>query len=668
MPTLTSTGAVNLTSSSNWSPALVPTTGDDLIVNHTLTLDADMTLNTILFGTNGRLAFLGTSRTVIATNGFTYGGSIGTTFITTPLPSGTSWVLEGSWTASGNFNFVGFVGSTGGNLTLRTVGSNPSAVLFELTNVTSNGFLLSGSWTGGTLTTIGRFNMPNWVANSTILNMSGGMWNHTNTGTSLLGAGAHQVFAGSGTSGINWSGNLTSTSVNAEALFVDAGSTASSFVGTIKRTGNTPTTSFFAGNISPVLRTSGAKITTITGAICVGSNSRCPSIVTHGTTASTRINWRSQAVTIPSTDAVVLLNGGSSVMDMTDLRVSNAGRFVYLEQGAAQTVVDSSTLITNTTTSAQACVVSNSGALDGKVINLASDAPTLPTVSQVAGGTVYGYSAAPLTGTGVISDPAVIAAAAGAAMTNALNAISSTALARFASVNTGQTSAADGSVAKLAQGGTVDLSEVLAKLPVSGRAATASDLSVTVNPTVLSAGSISDIRSGLGTSAKQDQILTAIAGIDAGGLTPEESETLDSIAIALAGSAQPTGVSMREQLTEIHEAVFPPDPEDSPLVITPDDPGRVTGYAVCYGLDGEPASGIVVTYKLQSPPPRDVGRILNGATTGTRTSASNGLITFPGLFPGSTYYFTCGSTTVSITIPLDADSQTGFELPSFKRT
>lgn len=122
------------------------------------------------------------------------------------------------------------------------------------------------------------------------------------------------------------------------------------------------------------------------------------------------------------------------------------------------------------------------------------------------------------------------------------------------------------------------------------------------------------------------------------------------------------------KLTEIHEACYPPDPDDSPLVITPDDPGKVTGYAVCYGLDGEAAAGIVVTYKLQSPPARDVGRILNGSTTGTRTSAENGLITFPGLFPGSTYYFTCGSTTVSITIPLDADSEAGYELPSLKKT
>jgi hypothetical protein len=136
----------------------------------------------------------------------------------------------------------------------------------------------------------------------------------------------------------------------------------------------------------------------------------------------------------------------------------------------------------------------------------------------------------------------------------------------------------------------------------------------------------------------------------------------------VAARANGLNANQADQLNEIHEAFFPPDPDDSPLVITPSDPGKVTGYAVCYGLDGEAAAGIVVTYKLQSPPARDVGRILNGSTTGTRTSASNGLITFPGLFPGSTYYFTCGSTTVSITIPLDADSETGYELPSFKKT
>lgn len=127
-------------------------------------------------------------------------------------------------------------------------------------------------------------------------------------------------------------------------------------------------------------------------------------------------------------------------------------------------------------------------------------------------------------------------------------------------------------------------------------------------------------------------------------------------------------VTENQWLSGIYDAIFPADPEVSPIVILPSDPDRVTAWAVCLGLDGQAQAGIVVTYILQSAPPRDAGKILNGSTTGSETSAANGLVQFEGLLPGATYYFTCGHTQVSCTIPLDADPEAGYQLPSFVKT
>jgi hypothetical protein len=244
---------------------------------------------------------------------------------------------------------------------------------------------------------------------------------------------------------------------------------------------------------------------------------------------NTRLNWRNQARSIPSTDAVIIFTGTSVTTDMTNIQISNAGRFVYMELASAQAVVDTDTLITNTTSSAQACVVSNSGALDGKVVNLPSTILRIPAANEVAADAdPFGLTASPITPTGLVVDPAVIAAAVGTAL---------------GAYDTNGVASRD----DLADVG-VDLTPVLDKLPESGRAATASevsptiDFSPTINPTVLSAGSISDIRSGLGTTAKQDEILAAVDAIDAGGLTPEESDTLNGIAAALGGApVEPTG-------------------------------------------------------------------------------------------------------------------------------
>ena len=451
MTTLTSTGAVNLTSSTNWSPAQIPATGDDLVIGaHTLTLDADMTLGSVTFNNaSARLSVSGATRIVGATNGWIVGATLSTVF-TSAIATGTTVELYGQWTQTGNFTVTQICNSTGGNLKLATIGSNQGNVLFSGTNRTSAVFQICTSWSGGTLTTVGRFDHAACSGGSIYATMSGGSWTHTNTGISYFGTGGCFAIISSGTVALSWTGDTVTYSTASSGFFYINTSANCSLSGTIKRVGAHSAGTTALGTIGPTveLRSSVTGTITIDGVICNSDTSRIASINCGGGSGS-RINWRNQSRTIPSGDAVIILNGASTVADFTDLQITNAGRFVYLEFGAASTVVGTATAITNSTTSAQACVVSYAGALDGKVINLASDAPTLPTVSQVAGGTVYGYAASPLTGTGIVNDPADIAAAVG----TALESISAAALRRFVTVNTGETAAVSGSVAALSGGG-----------------------------------------------------------------------------------------------------------------------------------------------------------------------------------------------------------------------
>jgi len=540
MATLTTTGNANLTSSTNWSPAQTPVAGDDLIVNgaHTLTLDDDLVFNSVTFQNAGaRLAISGTTRVVGSTTGWNVlNVNLSAVLITTAIPSGTSLTLRGTWRSSGtNGGISGIANSTGGNLTLATIGDDPAGVLFEMPNVAGATRVVTASWTGGTLTTIGRFDLPTWTAASTIATMSGGSWSHTNTGTSFFGIGGHLIFSGSGTSLVNWSGGLESASTSASALFTTAGSGSSQLAGSVLRTGNAASVNAQTGGLSAVLLNNGAGTVNITGKLACLAAAGNATIITSGIFSSCRINWKNQSLNIASDEAVIIMNGANAVFDLTDLQITNAGRFVYVETGSAQAVVDSNTLITNTTPSAQAAVVSASGALDGKIINLASDAPTLPSVEDVAAGVSYGYTASPLTGTGLIIDPAVLASSVGAALDN----ISATALARFVTVDTGETSAATGSVASFGGGGggatAIEIADevqtrTIARVTLVDTCTANTDMRGTDNALLASsytAPANSDIAAikaktdnlpnDPATIAKQDEILGAIGDIDCGG-------------------------------------------------------------------------------------------------------------------------------------------------------
>lgn len=416
MPTLTSTGAVNLTSSTNWSPAQIPQAGDDLILNgaHNLTLDADMVLNSITFAHgSARLVMPGsTTRVVQATNGFIVTASI-TIAVSTTLVAGMDLTLRGAWSATTNNSISAIAASTGGNLTLEPAGGGTSGVLFADTT-SGGGRGICSTWSGGTLTTRGLLNFVTATSGlGTLVTMTGGTWNHTHTGSLTWSGNSGVAIAGlnGGTGNVNWNGQLNVASNNTTGLFQLTSSGTHSITGPVKRTSSNAGSNVNGSTTSPLVAFGGAGSTlNVTGLLCSTKIARAPALITNGT-AGSRVNWRSQSLSIPSTDAVIIVHGAAAVIDLTSLIVDNAGVFTYVELGSATAVVDGTTSITNTTTSAQASVTSASGALDGKIVTLASSPPTLPTVAQVAAGTSYGYSGTPLTGTGLIVDPATLATA-----------------------------------------------------------------------------------------------------------------------------------------------------------------------------------------------------------------------------------------------------------------
>lgn len=450
MPTLTTAASGNDSAGATWVGGVAPVAGDDIIVlGHTLTLDRDITYNSITFNNaSSRLAIGGATRSVQATNGFILGVNLSAVLITTAIPIGTSLTLTGTWSGSGAL--VGIANSTGGNLTLATIGNDPGSVLFSNPAVIASSRIITGSWSAGTLTTIGRFDMPTWTGTSTLVTLSGGTWNHTNSGTSLLGPAAHFVLNNSASATVNWTGDLVSASTSASLFAVNGSLSVFNVLAgsVIKRTSSIGGANHQSGTWSSVLVMQGAAsgaIVNIDGVFCSSKSSRAIAM----NLAGGRVNWRNQTKSLPSTDAVVIIASALATVDLTDLVLNNAGVFTYVESGSATTVESAGTLITNTSTSAQASVFTYSGALDGKMLNLAADAPTLPAVEEVAGGVEYGYDVTPLTGTGLVVDPALFAAAVGTALEN----ISAVALRRFVTIDTGETEATAGSVASFGGGG-----------------------------------------------------------------------------------------------------------------------------------------------------------------------------------------------------------------------
>lgn len=400
MATLTSTGNVNLTSSTNWSPAQIPAAGDDLVIGaHTLTLDADFTgagsLNTVSFtSTSSKVAVSGSTRVVEATNGWS--SSTSNTQLINTLTTGVSLTLGGRWTPGSPSFFL--VASTGGNLTLRTIGSNQSSILWNAN--TSGQSVISLTWTSGNLTTIGLIQTQTNNFRD-LIGISGGTWTHQSSGINIGPAGnVGRLCNASGTATVNWTGSLTSNGVLGNSGPFNL--TSSSTSHTIGQTGDTFTQGYSLDAFFPIVYISNGTCE-LTGKFSC-SNGGIVFWVNGGT-----LRYRNQTHTLSGSENFIgVIESGSA--DLSGLNLTVGTSFMLLGRRSSMSVtVDANTLIT-CSGSGKACGYPSSN-IDSKIIIPQSNLLALPSVQNVAGGTVYGYSTSPLTGTGLLVDPAILAAA-----------------------------------------------------------------------------------------------------------------------------------------------------------------------------------------------------------------------------------------------------------------
>lgn len=404
MATLTSTANCNLTSTTGWSPAQIPAAGDDLILNgaHILTLDADFSganaLRSVSFNNAGaRIAISGTTRHVAVTNGWLFPSvNINGRLCNTTLTTGMNVTLTGTWVGSiWNMHLDGIFTSTGGNATLQTFGANPSAVLFS-TPVAGIVRAITSTWSGGTLTTIGRIVLSDGHnQNTQIVTMTAGTWNHSSTGLNHIGALTTSTFSISGTAQINWTGSIECNSSLSGGVFsLSSNATHSISGGSYLQKNST-------GFNTNLFQLSNGTLN-VTG-YSAARNGASVFSLSGGT-----INYVNQTYSQTSGDYFVIRTSGGT-LNLSGINFTfNQGAFLSVSP-LTSVVVDANTVFSCPATALFGAYFST--ALEAKAIRTPNPAPTLPAVNNVTKDVVYGYAASPLTGTGLIVDPAILAAA-----------------------------------------------------------------------------------------------------------------------------------------------------------------------------------------------------------------------------------------------------------------
>ncbi len=396
MATLTSTGAVNLTSSTNWSPAQIPVAGDDLVIGaHTLTLDANLVLNSVTFNSSSsRMVIAGATRTVQATNGWTIAlnNSIGE-LVTTAL-DGQTVTLYGRWWLRGN-NAGGHLFRSvinGSILTFATVGNDPSAELL-LAQGQRPSFILGGSL-DAKLITVGRLTITGGEGIPFNPNSYFGEWQHTSIGINTFSNFYMPNIRGK----ITFYGDATySTNSYGSPLWsLSSGNNSNNmFVGNHKIINNT--VAAFA-----IFGVSGAANSSIT---LIGNAS-----ATHNGTVTTvssgTFNWSNQSATVPIGERCLITASGGSV-NLTNLQLNVEGHFAFVSTLQLPHVTTGASIYVSPGGSASAI----NNALASQIIATPSPAPVFPPTETVLKDEVYGYAGAELVGTAMLIDPAIISSA-----------------------------------------------------------------------------------------------------------------------------------------------------------------------------------------------------------------------------------------------------------------
>lgn len=411
MPSLTSTGNVNLTSATNWSPALVPADGDNLTLGagHTLTLDKDISLVNLTFNgsSSSRVVKSGVDRVLTVTNQIMFNGLAGSISDAANDNEFLFQITSGSLTVTGRHRIPAFNGNVNiyavnSGATLNLYAINDSSVLVDRTNETGSNFHVTFvRATSATLNTRGLISYAPYYgtqgeAQALFRLISGVTWTHTHTGTSLWN-GAQQLCRVDNSSTLSITGNFTYTSTLSSVRWwnLRGANVNATFSGNHLQSGTVITfgnTIYMDASGSSSLNLIGLFTTVLDntqtrpfGCIGIGSGS---------------LVYTNQSIVVPANQFLVI--SGNTAINISGLQVTTYGKVSI--GGLAPYTVDSNTRIT---------VMPGGQAIATPVANIPvivppDPAPTLPPVNNVTKDVVYGYTASPLTGTGLIVDPDIL--------------------------------------------------------------------------------------------------------------------------------------------------------------------------------------------------------------------------------------------------------------------
>lgn len=415
MATLTSTGAVNLTSATNWSPSQIPATGDDLVIGaHTLTADADITANTITTtSTSTKITVVGTSRRLEATNGWflVLNGLFNAL-------SSVSLEIYGKLNITSGSGF--FTTITSSAVKLSTIGEDQSQVLVQTTAASSLKLVLTSMNSASTLTTIGLFDCSVSSGDNAMFGTNPasmlGLWTHLSVGSNVF-RGAFNL----GRFNAAYAGSLYITG----DFSYDRGDSVSNSFTLWRLSGSSKQATFVGSHVLENIVNDPAFI--IIGVNTFTSNTvtisgKCVTKTFRGTAidmASGTLLYRNQSHTIEADEQTIINLTSSASLDMSGLQLLVNGNFSITLSSSNVAVTSETTLFTCSPTGMGIAPIAVP-ALRDKIIKLSNAIPVLPPIETVAAGESYGYFGSEFTGTGLIVDPAIIAAASTASMTSVL--------------------------------------------------------------------------------------------------------------------------------------------------------------------------------------------------------------------------------------------------------
>lgn len=168
-------------------------------------------------------------------------------------------------------------------------------------------------------------------------------------------------------------------------------------------------------------------------------------------------------------------------------------------------------------------------------------------------------------------------------------------------------------------------------------------------------------------SAGQQLIADLTAMIEGSPSDPIFTQAALANAPASGGGGGGLTTEQDTMLTEIHEGIYPEDPEAPSLVITPGVLNETTGWAVVRNADNSPAANVQVFAWLVRDPPRTTGEIVS-LEVRTFLSAVNGVVQIPNLVKGYTYNFAAGTMDRPARFTVRANAEPTTPIPTLVRT